>query len=324
MDLKASRRHAMALFAAGACATSTPAASQGRGAVLVMNSGAASLSVLDMSLRKELRRIPVLREPHHRTLTPDGQELLIGDSSGNELIVLDPVTFDLKRRVPISNPYHLDFSPNGRYFVIAGLARNQIDVYEAGSYKLLKRFAVRSMPSHMDFQPDSSTVFVSLQGSGRVVAIDLLRLEERWNEASGKAPAGVMVHNGQVLVCNMGADDVAVMDARTGRVLRRVRVGKGAHTLFWSPDRRAIWVNSRLDIESVTVLDAATLEPRRRYRLPGGPDDLEFAPDGSVWFTMRFVHKVAVLDPTTGDHVTIDVGRSPHGIFLNGNALVSR
>lgn len=301
-----------------------PAASQTRGAVLVMNSGSASLSVLDIASRAEIGRIPVLREPHHRTMTPDKRELVIGDSSGNELLFLDPATFELKRRTPISNPYHLDFSPNGRFFVIAGLARNQIDVYEAGSYKLLKRFPVRSMPSHMDFLPDSSVVFLSLQGTGRVIAIDLLRLEERWNEPCGKAPAGVLVHDGKVLTCNMGADDVAVMDARSGRVLRRMRIGKGAHTLFWSPDRRTIWVNSRLDIESVTVLDAATLEPQRRYRLPGGPDDLEFGPDGKVWFTMRFIHKVAVLDPATGEHVTIDVGRSPHGIFLNANAAVKR
>jgi len=80
-------------------------------------------------------------------------------------------------------------------------------------------------------------------------------------------------------------------------------------------------VNNRLDQQSVVVLDAATLEPVRRYKLPGGPDDLEFAPDGKVWFTMRFIHKVAILDQVSGDYTTIDVGRSPHGIFLNARAV---
>ncbi|MCC6718525.1 MAG: YncE family protein [Acetobacteraceae bacterium] len=288
-----------------------------------MNSGAASLSVIDMTTRRETRRIPVLREPHHWALTPDRKELLIGDSSGNELLVLDPVHFTLLRRMPMSNPYHLAFSPDGRFFVVAGLARNQVDVYEAGTYKLLKRFALRSMPSHMDFLADSSTVFLSLQGTGRIVAIDLRALEVLWNEPCGSAPAGVLVHGGQVLTGNMGSDDVAVLDAGTGRELRRIRTGKGAHTLFWSPDRRTIWVNNRLDTESVVVLDAATLEPVRRYRLPGGPDDLEFAPDGKVWFTMRFIHKVAVLDPPSGEFDTIEVGRSPHGIFLNPKAVAA-
>jgi DNA-binding beta-propeller fold protein YncE len=292
----------------------------GTGAVLIMNSGAASLSLIDMATRTELRRIPSLREPHHWALTPDRTELLIGDSAGNELQVFDPNTFALIRRMPISNPYHLQFSPDGRFFIVAGLARNQIDVYEAGTYKLIKRFPIRSMPSHMDFLPDSSVVFMSLQGTNRIVAIDLQRMAVLWNEPCGEAPAGVLVHDGRVLTGNMGSDDVAVLDGRTGKLLRRIRTGKGAHTLFWSPDRREIWVNNRLADPSVVVLDAATLDPIRRYKLPGGPDDLEFAPDGRVWFTMRFIHKVAILDPATGQYDTIPVGRSPHGIFLNASA----
>jgi YVTN family beta-propeller protein len=313
------RRGALGLAAAASLLPSLARAMPG-GAVLVMNSGAASLSVIDMASRQEVRRIPVLREPHHWALTPDRKELLIGDSSGNELQMLDPISFAVLRRMPISNPYHLQFSPDGKHFVVAGLARNQIDVYEAGTYALRKRFPIRSMPSHMDFLPDSSVVFMTLQGTGAVVAIDLRTLEILWNQPCGAAPAGVLVHAGQVLAANMGSDDVTVMDAATGRTLRRIRTGKGAHTVFLSPDRREIWVNNRLDRQSVVVLDAATLEPTRHYRLPGGPDDLEFAPDGKVWFTMRFAHKVAVLDPASGEFITIDVGRSPHGIFINARA----
>lgn len=313
------RRAALGLGAAAVLPGAARAS--GSGAVLIMNSGAASLSVVDMATRRETRRIPVLREPHHWALTPDKKELLIGDSSGNELQVLDPATFAVLRRMPISNPYHLQFSPNGRHFIVAGLARNQVDVYDAAGYKLIKRFPLRSMPSHMDFLPDSSVVFLSLQGTGRIAAIDLRTMEILWNEPCGEAPAGVLVSAGRVLAGNMGQDDVAVLDARTGKTLRRIRTGKGAHTLFWAPDRKTIWVNSRLDPISVTVLDAASLEPVKRYKLPGGPDDLEFAPDGKVWFTMRFIHKVAVLDPGSGEYTTIDVGRSPHGIFLNPRAI---
>ena len=71
---------------------------------------------------------------------------------------------------------------------------------------------------------------------------------------------------------------------------------------------------------TTTSLDAATLTPIRSYNIPGGPDDIEFAPDGRLWITRRWAEKVAVLDPATGDFQTIDVGRSPHGIFLNPQA----
>ncbi len=292
------------------------------GAVLVMNSNEATLSVIDLASHRELRRIPVLREPHHWALTPDGRDLLVADTGANELVVLDPSSFELRRRVPVADPYQLGFSPDGKLLVVNGLARAQVDVYEAGSYRLLKRFPLKSMPSHLAYSPDSATVFVSLQGTDKVAAIDLRRMEVLWTTEVGRAPAGVMWLNGRVLVANMGSDDVDVVNPADGRVERRVHTGRGAHQLFLSPDGKLLYVNNRLDANSVTVLDPATLALVRSYRLPGGPDDLVFAPDGKIWFTLRFVNKVAVLDPASGHIEEINVGRSPHGIFLNPRALV--
>ncbi|MEJ1974780.1 MAG: hypothetical protein WDN49_00775 [Acetobacteraceae bacterium] len=37
-----------------------------------------------------MRRLPVLREPHHMALSPDGHSLLVGDTSGNSIFFLDP------------------------------------------------------------------------------------------------------------------------------------------------------------------------------------------------------------------------------------------
>lgn len=288
------------------------------GGVLIMNSNEATLSIIDMESRRELRRIPVLREPHHWALTPDGKELLVGDSVANELFAYDPVTFELKRRIPVADPYQIGFSPDGKYLVVNGLARAQVDIHDAKSFKLVKRFPLKSMPSHMAFSPDSGMVFITLQGTGKVAALDLKAMEVRWTADCGPAPAGILWHKGKVLAANMGSDDVVVMDPANGKVERRIRTGKGAHQIFPGPDGK-LWVNNRIDSTSV-VLDPNTLNAVRTYKLPGGPDDIEFAPDGKVWFTLRFVHKVAVLDPASGQFSTIDVGRSPHGIFLNPKA----
>ena len=294
------------------------------GLAFVVNSGAASVSLVDMSSEKELRRIPMLREPHHLALSPDGHSLLIGDTVGNEMLFLDPATAALQKRVPVADPYQLGFSPNGRFLVVNGLARNQVDVYDAATMQLVKRFPIASMPSHLDYAPDSSRVFVSLQGTDSLVAIDLNKLAVLWTAKVGKTPAGVMWHNGKVLVANMGTDYVAVVDPADGRVVGRVETGKGAHNLFLSPDGKIIWVNNRVG-GTTTAVDASTLAIMRSYRIPGGPDDIAFAPDGRLWITRRWAEKVAVLDPKTGDYQTIDVGRSPHGIFLNpkGNASAS-
>ncbi len=291
------------------------------GDVLVMNSAGASLSVIDMASKTELCRIPVLREPHHVMLTPDKRDLLVGDSAGNELVDLDPNSFAVRRHLPVSDPYQLGFSPNGKFLVVNGIARAQVDIYDPATYKLIKRFPLPTMPSHMDFAPDSGMVYVSLQGTGKLAAIDLRTMTVSWETAVGPAPAGVLWHNGLVLVAVMGADYVAVVDPATGKLDRRIHTGKGAHQLFLSPDGKIIYVNDRVE-GTVVALNAATLIPEQTYKLPGGPDDIVFAPDGHVWFTLRFDHKVAVMDPASGTYDTIEVGRSPHGIFMNPRAVV--
>lgn len=298
---------------------STASVARAAGLAVVMNSESASLSLIDMSTQREIRRIPALREPHHWALSPDGHSLVVGDSSGNVLLLLDPATGALQRRVVVPDPYQLGFSPDGKFLVVNGLARNQTDVYSMPDYTLVKRFPIRTMPSHLTFSPDSSRVFISLQGTNRLVAIDLKTMTQLWDKPVGNTPAGVLWNNGKLLVADMGTDYLQEVDPADGHEIRRVVTGKGAHNLFFSPDGKSIWVNNRV-AGTITVLDATTLIPSRTYHVSGGPDDLAFAPDGKIWVTRRFAESVAVLDPASGEFTTIDVGRSPHGIYLNPHA----
>jgi DNA-binding beta-propeller fold protein YncE len=306
-----------ALLGALAMLAARPAASHGL--VLVMNSADASLSVVDMDSHREIRRIPVLREPHHWALTPDGRDLLVGDTVGNELLDLDPTTFTLRRRLPVADPYQLGFSPDGKYLTVNGNGRNQVDIYDAATFKLVKRFPLPRTPSHLDYAPDSSRVFVTLQDNERMAAIDLHSLAIVWDEPIGRVPAGVLWLNGRLIVALMGEDGIAVVNPASGHVERRIRTGAGAHQVFLSPDRRLLYVNNRVAGTTV-ALDAATLAEIRSYRVTGGPDDIAFAPDGKLWITQRFTRSLAVLDPATGHIEEIAVGRQPHGIFINPKA----
>jgi YVTN family beta-propeller protein len=308
----------LAILAAVLAGASMGPPAWAKGSAFVVNSADASLSVVDLDSRAETRRIPMLREPHHVALTPDGASLLVGDTAGNMLFFLDPATGAEQKRVPMSDPYQIQFSPDGRWLTVAGLARNQIDIYDAATYQLAHRIPASSMPSHMNYSPDSSMVYVSLQGANSLMAINVRSGAPVWTTKVGATPAGVLWLDGTLLVGDMGSDSVAMVDPVDGHVERRVMTGKGAHNLFVSPDGRTLYVCNRVD-GSISVLDPHTLTVQRTIKLPGGPDDLDFAPDGKIWVTRRFAHSVAVLDPASGAFTTIDVGRSPHGIWLNSH-----
>jgi YVTN family beta-propeller protein len=293
-----------------------PHVSRAADLAFVINSNDASVSLLDLATHQEIRRIPMLREPHHMALTPDHRSLVIGDTAGNALFFLDPRTGAVQRQAVISDPYQLQYSPNGRYLTIAGLARNQIDIYDANSLALLHRIPARSMPSHLNYAPDSSRVFVSLQGTNALIAIDTASGRVLWNAKVGRTPAGVLWSRGKLLVGIMGEAHFAVVNPDNGRVESTIPAGRGAHTMFLTHDGKLLYGTSRID-GVLTVIDPVTLKVLRTIPMPGGPDDLDFAQDGKIWAALRFAQAVAVYDPATGKIERIPVGRSPHGIWLN-------
>jgi len=283
--------------------------------VFVLNSGDASISVLDARERTELRRMPALREVHHAVLTPDGSTLVVGDSGGNELIFLDPRTGELRDRVRISNPYHLEYSPDGKYLVVASLRRDQVDIYDAGTMALLGRLQQPDKPSHIAFSPDSRFAYITLQGTGEVVAVDLATREAAWTVAVGPEPAGIIWHRGRLIIGLMGSTDFVQLEPTTREVTRAFSVGRGAHVVVASPDGRSLYATARVE-SGLWEVDADTLEVKRRFDVPGGPDCISFDPDGRLWMTLRWLGRVGVLDPRTGTLEQIRVGRSPHGIFV--------
>ena len=156
--------------------------------ILVLNSEEASYSLLSRSSRTEIARLPLGREPHHYTVTPDGKEVLIASTVTNELVGLDTTTGEKKRVVrDIVDAYQLAFSPDGKWFVTTAYRLDHVDIYQADGFKLLSRIFIDGMPSHMAFDAESKTVFVTLQQSNRVVAFDLATQMIKWNVEAGKA-----------------------------------------------------------------------------------------------------------------------------------------
>jgi DNA-binding beta-propeller fold protein YncE len=313
-------RHAVLSLAAAAPLLAAPGAARAARIAFVLNSADASISEFDVDSHQLLRRIPVLREPHHLALTPDGRSVAVGDTSGNALFFLDAQTGELQRRVAISDPYQLSYSPDGKFLTVAGLARNQVDIYDAQTLQLLHRVPAAAMPSHINYAPDSSVVYVSLQDTGKLIAIETATGKVQWTTDVGSTPAGVLWHEtpdgGRLLVGVMGTTYVAVVDPVDGKVVRRVEMSPGPHNLFVSPSRRLLIVTCRVS-GMITQLDWDSLNVVKTWHVPGGPDDIVFGPDGKMWATLRWRQKVAIIDPATGDMSFIPTGRSPHGIWLN-------
>lgn len=294
--------------------------------VVVLNSGDASISLIDQDARKEFRRYEVGKEPHHLMATPDGKSLIVANATSNDLMFLDPRTGELQRRLRnIPDPYQIGFSPDRKWFVVAGNRLNRVDLYTADGedLKLAKAVALPRTPSHIAFSADSQFAFITLQDSNEVAGIRLRDQTVVWKMKIGAMPAGIWMtpDDRHLLIGMTGADYVDVIDWRLQKSVKRIPTAKGAHNFRPLGDGRHLLVSNRVD-NSISVLDQATLERKYDIPVPGGPDCMEVTADGNfVWVTQRWIKQVAVVDIAQRRVVsTIPVGRSPHGIFFANSA----
>jgi DNA-binding beta-propeller fold protein YncE len=287
---------------------------------VVLNSGEGTISLVDKNGYQEIKKIHVGREPHHLMSLPDNSALLVANSVSNDLVFLDPTSGQIKSRLPnISDPYQLAFSADKKWFATTSLRLDRVDIYQADGFKLDMRFSLPLTPSHLVFDPNNHFLFVTLQGSDQLAAIDLLARKIAWVIPVGKTPAGVVMSpdGHSLLVGIMGEDYVAVVDWQNHRVVQKIHTGKGAHNLFSMGDGHRFLVSNRV-ANTVSILNVNTMKVENTFAVPGGPDCMELSADRKeLWVTSRWLRQVSVIDMQTFKlaHV-IPVGRSPHGIFF--------
>ncbi|HBO82457.1 beta-propeller fold lactonase family protein [Cupriavidus metallidurans] len=321
------RRVVAGAVSVGALALALVSAPARAEVVVILNSGDASVTLIDKDTQKVLETFPIGKEPHHLIATPDDKSLIVANAVGNDLVFLDPVTGKVQQRVPnIDDPYQIGFSPDQKWFIATGNRLDRVDVYrwDGRQLKIAKQFPLAKTPSHIAFTADSKIAFITLQDSNQIAAIDLNTLAVLWTMEAGSAPAGIWVTPDQkyLLVGMTGADYVAVIDWRTRTVVKQIQTGKGAHNFRAVGDKRHLFLSNRVS-GSISIIDQQTLSKVGEITglLPGS-DDMELTADGkTLWVTFRWARSVGLIDVASRKMIkTIRVGKSPHGIYFRTRA----
>ena len=296
-------------------------------AAIVLNSGEASISLIDMDKRTVYKNFYVGKEPHHLMITPDQKSVLVANAASDDVVFLDPKTGRIQLRLPnIIDPYHIGYSPDKKWFVAAGNRLDRVDIYSANNQelKMVKIVKAAKTPSHIAFTSDSKLTFVTLQDSNELIAIDLATQEIVWRMVVGKMPAGVWMTPGDkyLMVGLTGSDSVKVIDWKQQKIVKDIKTGRGAHNFRPLGDKKHIFLTNRVD-STISIIDMDKMEKVDDIKgLPSGPDCMDVTADGKeLWVTFRFAKKVGIIDIASRKLIsTIPVGRSPHGIFFHPSA----
>lgn len=295
--------------------------------IFVLNSLDADVSVIDPASFTVIKRFPTGKEPHHLYLSPDEKSLIVANALGDSLTFIDPRTAEVQRVVRnIPDPYHLRFSPDMKWFVTASNRLDRVDLYRwqgsvaAEPLQLVKRIPAPKTPSHLNIDTKSTTLYVSLQDSDELLAIDLATQNVKWKQPVGKMPADIYLTPDDkfILVGLTGDKFVEVYDVSgaTPKLAKRIQTGNGAHSFRAWGDKRHVLVSNRA-ANTISKIDLSTMSVVDQYPGPAGPDDMELLTDGkTLLVTSRWAGKVTEIDTTTRKVVRqVKVGKSPHGIW---------
>lgn len=314
----------MALAAAGSAHAANPP-------IFVLNSLDADVSVIDPDTFTQIKRIPTGKEPHHLYMTPDEKSLIVANALGDSLTFINPVTAEVQRTLRgIADPYHLRFSPDMKWFVTAANRLNHVNLYlwqplEANPLKFVKRIEAPETPSHLFIDSKSTVLYVSIQDSDELMAIDLNTQTPRWKIKVGKMPADIYLtpDDKHLLVALTGDKLVEIYDVSgaQAKLVKRLPTGNGAHSFRAWGDKRHVLVSNRagntiskIDLQGFAVVD--------QFPAPGGPDDMELLPDGKTLLVgSRWAGKLTMIDTQTRKVVKqVKVGKSPHGVWTLNHA----
>jgi YVTN family beta-propeller protein len=178
----------------------------------------------------------------HLDFTASGRLLLASCEFSGKLVLVDVAHEKVVGSVSLragGMPQDVKLSPDGRVFYVADMASNGVWLIDARSFRRLGFVHTGAGAHGLYPSRDSRRLFVSnrAEGSISVISFRKRRPVAKWRLPGGASPdMGGVSADGRVLWLSGRYDsEVYAIDTRTGRLIKRIPVGRGPHGLCVYP-----------------------------------------------------------------------------------------
>ena len=286
--------------------------------VYVPNSGAGTVSVIDPTTLEVIDRFAVGKVPHHVTPSWDLTKLYVNNTESDKFTVIDPRSGKPTGEIPVEDPYNLYFTLDGSKAIVVAERLRRLDFRDPNTWELIKSVPIPwAGADHLDFSADGRYLMVSTEFTGKVVKVDVERMELVGKVEVGSLPIDVKVSpDGAVFfVANQGRHGVSIIDPEAMTEIGFLPTGKGAHGLNYSRDTKTLFVSNRL-AGTISLIDVASRTVRDTWTVGGSPDMIQLNPDGTqLWVSSRYHAATMVVDTTTGRLIkAVPTGAGAHGV----------
>jgi YVTN family beta-propeller protein len=247
-------RHALSLAVALVAAVplvsgqGTPPRVNLSGTVVAVNQQSDSVTLIDLRAMTAYRHVPVVGGPHEAAASPDGRSVIVTNYN--------------KQGVGQQKTLSLLALPSG----------DTIKTIDLGEYRA----------PHDVRWVDATHVVVTSEANQALLLVNVSSggIERVFRTEAGVSHMLALSTDRTRLYCsNMRDGSVSAFDFKTGAKIMDVPTGKECEGVGVTPDGRWVWAGNRAE-DTISIIDARTLEVAKRISSPGFPYRVQFTPDG--------------------------------------------
>jgi YVTN family beta-propeller protein len=289
-------------------------------AAYVTNQIGNSLSVVDLATEKQVAEIAIGGKPAGIALSPDGRIAYVAAPDGREVIAVDTTSRSVVKRAPVGKgPLGIAVNPKTGAIYVADWYEHRLYAVDPATLAVTATVPTGQSPSGVAVTADGATILTADRDSNQVSVIDAATFKVRSTIATGERPFGITIDEaaGRAYTANVAANTVTVIDLASRTRLTDVPVGLRPYAIARAAN--LLFVTNQHD-ESVSVIDAVTLQPVKTLRVGGFPEGIEADPTGStIWvacWDANTLEKIDVATLTVTARIPVGEGPRAFGKFL--------
>jgi YVTN family beta-propeller protein len=282
----------------------------------------APAGVPKAALPKVGRTVAVGQDPSFVQVAPNGKFAYITDTGNNTVTVLDTVTDQVSKTIPIPEgpPRFISFSNDGKTAYVSvyntrgsvhlivfidtatGQVTGQVSVtnHTPGPSQVSPNDQYLYVPNHNSMTMNGAMKAMSGPGQDDINVISTATKKLVGTITVAPNPHWIAVgQNGLLYVTDHTSGEITIVNPNTNKVVKVFTVGETPHAIYTSPDGSRLAVTSYGGAE-LFIVSTATDKVVATIPVGREPLDVEYTPDGRYIYTTNSEdNTVSVIDAAT-------------------------
>ena len=263
-----------------------------------------------------------------------------GMKANDEIIVIDPLTDKIIRRIEMGTDLHLShiaLTPDSNYAIAAAQTKGVVYKINAKTYEVEKEINTEKggEPHGLRISPDGKTAYIAMLKGKSIGVLDIQKMTLSYVPLKGAAvQTGVTADGRYALASVYNAKSLAVYDIASQKLsyVDLPKEAKGPVQIYPTPDSRYVYVAdqgyyfNQPNSDLIYKIDLRNMKVAETIKGGTAPHGVAVSKDGKfAYVTNLLSDDLSIIDTVQGKEIAkIKVGKMPNGVSLfYGEGLIA-